>query len=139
MNRFETTVSALCYSILRERCPDGDRSPEFPHNRMVQFVLAQHARIPDFLRAPFAAATLAFGASSLLRHGKSFHRLPHAARWRQVEAWRRAPLGPCRDLIRFYESFVVYYWYSVRFAPEGGAPPGRRTSPAVRTTFREAP
>ena len=111
---FRSTVSALCYSILYERCKPLTTDSEFPHNRAALFVLAQQGRMPEYLRLPFAAVTLAFGASSVLRHGKFFHSLPHASRWRQIEAWRSASLGPCRDLIRFYESFVIFHWHSTR-------------------------
>jgi len=112
VNAFQATVSALSYSIIRERCPDSDSHLEFSHNQAVRFVLEQHGGMPDFLRFPFACVTVAFGLSSLLRYGKPFHRLPHQVRWRQVEAWRAAPLSVCRDLIRFYESFVVFFSYS---------------------------
>lgn len=138
VNRFEATVSALGYSILRERCPDAERACDFPHNRTVRFVLDQHGRMPDYLRLPFAAVTLAFGCSSVLRHGKPFHRLPHAARWRQVEAWRSAPLGPCRDLIRFYESFVIFYWYSFQYAGHPVPAPNAATQQGLRMGWHEA-
>lgn len=130
MNRFEATVSALCYSILRERCPEAARGPEFPHNRTVRFVLDQHARMPDYLRLPFAAVTLAFDASAVLRHGRPFHRLPHAQRWRQIVAWRESALGPRRDLVRFYESFVIFHWHSTRGSVAA--------APALRATHAEA-
>lgn len=138
VNRFEVTVSALCYSILRARCPEAERSRDFPHNRTVRFVLGQRAGMPDYLRLPFAAVTLAFGLSSLLRHGKPFHRLPHAARWRQIEAWRSAPLGPCRDLIRFYESFVIFHWYSVHFGGHQAPAPSAATQQGLRMGLHEA-
>jgi hypothetical protein len=116
VNRFEAAVSALCYTILRERCPDAADGPDFPHNRTVRFVLDQHGRMPDYLRMPFALVTLAFDASSVVRHGRRFRWLPHDQRWRQVIAWRNAPLGPCRDLMKFYESFVVFHWHSIQRA-----------------------
>ncbi len=116
---FRSTVSALCYSVLYERCGDHGSDGDFPHNRTVAFVLDQHGRMPEYLRLPFAAVTLAFDASSVLRHGRCFHRLPHTARWKQIEAWRSAALAPCRDLIRFYESFVIFHWHSVQLERAG--------------------
>ena len=116
MNGFSAIVSALCYSVLRERCRPTERETawDFPHNRAVRFVLDQHGRMPGYLCLPFLLVTLAFGGSSVLRYGRPFHRLPHAMRWRQIEAWRNAPIGVCRDLIKFYESFVIFYWHSTR-------------------------
>lgn len=128
MNAFHATVSALCYSILEERCPGLEAESEFPHNQAVRFVLQQHAGMPDFLRVPFAGVTLGFGLSSLLRHGRPFHQLPHRERWTQIEAWRSAPISVCRDLIRFYESFVIFHSYTVRSRMLHG-----RTGPVATT------
>ena len=114
MNEFQATVSALCYSILRERCPESGTETSFPHNQTVQFVLQQHGRMAEFLRIPLACVTLAFGWSSVLRHGKRFRHLEHPDRWRHIEAWRHAPIAVCRDLIRFYESFVIFHDHSLR-------------------------
>jgi hypothetical protein len=118
VNVFQATVSALGYSVLRERCPAPSSPLDFPNNRAVQFVLDQHARMPGPLRFALACATVAFGCSSLLVHGRMFHRLPHAARWQQVERWRNSPLGVCRDLIRFYDSLIVFHVYSANLAAD---------------------
>jgi hypothetical protein len=90
--------------------------------------------MPDYLRLPFAVVTLAFGASALLRHGKPFHCLPHEGRWRHIEVWRGAPLGPCRDLIRFYESFVILHWHAGRHAARAAVLPPLTTR--ARETVR---
>ena len=120
MDPFSTTVSALCYSIVRERCHATDPPHDFPHNRAVRFVIEQHGRMPEYLRLPFALVTVAFGWSSVVRYGRPFHRLRHSQRWRQVEAWRDSRFGPCRDLIKFYESFVIFFWHSTRPIPAAG-------------------
>jgi hypothetical protein len=112
MNAFEATVSALCYSIFEERCSEVTSELGFPHNQGVRFVLQQHAGMPDFLKLPFAGVTLLFGLSSIARYGRPFHQLPHHLRWKHVEAWRKAPVSVCRDLVRFYESFVIFYAYT---------------------------
>lgn len=109
---FPATVSALSYSIIRERC-DGPVVPDDRHNRIVRFVLAQHAAMPDYLYLPFAILTLVFDAAALATTGRRFHRLPHGARWRFVTAWQRLPVSFARDLIRFYESLVVFSWFAV--------------------------
>lgn len=141
---FQNTVSALVYSVIAERFESGQRradreggtGDDFPHNRVVRFLLDQHARMPDFLRLPFAAVTLAFDWSSLPRHGRRFHRLAPAARLGRVRAWRGSPVPACRDFIRFFDSLVALSWYSEvgASAPRDGAPPrvsGGRRSPAA--------
>jgi hypothetical protein len=109
---FQATVSAIVYTILRDRFQPGGTSHDFPHNRAVRFVLEQHGRMASYLRWPFVILTLAFDWSSLPRHGRCFHRLTPADRSKKVAAWRNSPLMICRDFVRFYDSLVVFYWYS---------------------------
>jgi hypothetical protein len=76
---------------------------------------------------------VAFDGWGALRAGKPFHVQDHPARWRQVEAWRRSRLGPCRDLIRFYESMAIFAWFSGCDAePSGSADRGALGAAAGR-------
>jgi hypothetical protein len=138
---FEATVAALCATIIRDRT--GVREPGERLERTVQFVLGQHGRMPDYLRLPLCLLTLVFDWSGLLR-GARFHRQDDAGRIRQLERWRQSRLAPCRDLIRFYESLVTLYWYSltedstnerlanVAAAWDGGACPSPSRTGAAR-------
>lgn len=110
---FAPTVSALAYSIVRARCGDASPLADDRHNRVVRYVLAQHAGMPDYLRLPFAALTVVFGLTALVFGGRTFHALPHERRWRVVEAWRRLPVSFARDLLRFYEGLVVFAWFTL--------------------------
>lgn len=111
MTTFEATVSAVCYSIVEERCPRaGDE--EFPQNRVVAFVIGQIKRSPDYLRPPLKLLTLVFDWAAIVRRGRPFHRLEHTARWQHVERLRRSRFGVKRDLIRFFESLVIFAWHS---------------------------
>jgi hypothetical protein len=112
MTSFRATVSAIGYSIIRERCGSSGTGAAFPHNRVVRFLLEQHDRMAGHLRLALMLVALAFDWSSLPRHGQPFHTLPHCDRWRQLEAWRRSPLGTCRKFVQFFESLVLFYWYS---------------------------
>lgn len=110
---FAPTVSALAYSIVRARCGDASSLADDRHNRVVRYVLAQHAGMPDYLRLPFAALTVVFGLTAVAFTGRTFHALPHERRWRVVEAWRRLPVSFARDLLRFYEGLVVFAWFTL--------------------------
>lgn len=111
--RFGPTVSALAYSIIRARCGDTAPLPDERYNRVVRFVLEQHADMPDYLRLPLATLTVLFDGAAMAVAGRPFHALPHERRWRLVGAWSAAPVGFARDLIRFYESLVVFGWFSL--------------------------
>ena len=109
---FQKTVSAICDSIVRSRCaPEGDELAS-RHAEVVRFVLDQHGRMPDYLRLPLRLATVLFGLLGIAHSGRPFHAQPPPARWRQLAFWRDGPVAPARDLVRFYESLVVYEWYS---------------------------
>jgi hypothetical protein len=84
----------------------------FPDNRVVDFVLAQQARMPDYLRLPMIAATLFFDFSTLARARRRFHRLGHAERWRQIVNWKNSSLSAHRNFIKFYESLATFGWYA---------------------------
>jgi hypothetical protein len=102
---FTNTVSALCYDLARSHDPGS-----LPCNDVVRFALRQHARLPVFLRWPLRWATIAFG----LAGATPYWRRSVEARRRRCESWRQSRLGPCRDLIRFYESLTVMALYSRR-------------------------
>ena len=81
-------------------------------------MLARHAAMPDYLRLPFAALTVTFDAAALALTGRCFHALPHERRWRVLDQWKRLPVGFARDLIRFYESLVVFGWFTLEHGGE---------------------
>lgn len=115
---FTATVSALAYSLIRARCGEDATLADERHNRVARFVLARHAAMPDYLRLPFALLTVVFDAAALLLAGRCFHALPPERRWRVVERWRRLPVGYARDLLRFYESLVVFGWFTLEHGGE---------------------
>lgn len=108
---FEGTVSGLCSSIVLARCQAPAAQLEARQPELVRYVMGQHDRMPDHLRLGFRILTLCFDLMGVA-YGGRFHGASHAARWRQIEAWRGAPIATIRDFIRFYESLAVYYWYS---------------------------
>jgi hypothetical protein len=109
---FAATVSALAESIIRERCAGTYSGTANAHEPVARFLLETHARMPDYLRLPFMGLTLIFNLWALPSAGRTFHRLPHEERWRQIRAWKASSLGLRRDLIKFYETLAVFGWYA---------------------------
>lgn len=109
---FTATVSALCYSLIDYRFKDGSPPQYFPHNSIVNFVIEQQNRMPDYLRLPLLILTLIFDMGGFLRTGSLFHTQSPSVRQLQIESWKNSPWQICRDVIRFYESLVVLYWQS---------------------------
>lgn len=109
---FSETVSAICDSIVLGRCDPEANELSRRRSEVVRFVVAQHGRMPDYLRSPIRLATVAFDLFGIARYGRRFHTQSQATRWRQIEVWRDGPFPPARDFIRFYESLILYRWYA---------------------------
>src|ERR1043166_3747415 len=121
-NWVHDTVSALAYSLAQPHA--GSPELQAPFNDLTQFILRQHANLPDYLRTPMRAATLIFDASGFVKRARRFHRQPPDQRQRQIAAWKNARGGFQRDLIRYFESLAMLALYS---RPEH-QPPTRRES-----------
>lgn len=106
------TAAAICRALLDGTCGAPADRIESHQGEVVRFVLDQQARMPDYARLPLALATLAFDLFGFAHHGHRFVRADPPAQRRQVDAWRASRLPFAPDLIRFYESMVVYRWYS---------------------------
>ena len=114
---FHDTVSALAYSLAQPHANAPELQP--PHNDLTQFILTQHAQMPDYLRAPMQLAALGFDGFSLLK-GKPFHAQPPELRAKQIAAWRNSGISFQRDLIRYFESLATLALYS---RSQNSAPP----------------
>lgn len=112
---FVNTVSAFCYSVVRDEPTQlcTGEPCDVSTNGVVNFVLDQHARMPDYLRLPLFLLTLLFNVCGVLYGGTLFHRMAHPERQRQIEAWRRSRVAPLRDFVRFHESLAIFCWYSM--------------------------
>jgi NAD(P)-dependent dehydrogenase (short-subunit alcohol dehydrogenase family) len=112
---FVNAVSALCYTIVDDEPPtDMDRGRcTTSVNAVVNFVVAQHGRMPDYLRAPLFLLTVLFNLAGLWHARTPFHRQLPVDRRRQIAAWRRSRFRVARDFVRLYESLVLFSWYSM--------------------------
>lgn len=119
-------ASALVYSLAADHADPSRPEQGRPYNDITGFVLRQRGRLAGGLREALAAASFCFDGAGLLR-GDLFHRQGPAARARQVAAWKRSPLGLGRDLMRFYESLVVFALHSREHLR-----PGRETEAGVQ-------
>lgn len=103
--RYEQTVTALAARIAEDRLHDAEQLP--PAREIAAGILQQQQRMPDYLRLPIALLTRGFDSAGLVHHGGTFSNASPAAQRRQLQAWRASSLGPCRNLVRFYESLVL--------------------------------
>jgi hypothetical protein len=109
---FYAAVSAITYSVIMQRCLTEPNAPSPPFETVVRFVRDQQARMPDYLKPALRLLTLTFDGSTIPFRGRPFHQLPHVQRWRQMEKWKGSRLGFRRDLMRFYESLVIFGWHA---------------------------
>lgn len=115
-NWFHDVASALAYSLALPHEAAPTLTP--PYNDLTQFILRQHAQLPDYLQSPMKLATWEFDTLGILRGGKSFHHQSPEQRARQIAAWRNSGLSFQRDLIRYFESLATLALYSRNAAGE---------------------
>jgi choline dehydrogenase-like flavoprotein len=120
---FEGAVSALCYAFIRVHFGARAGAPGPRWNNTVRFVLAQHARMPDYLRLPFRVLTLLFTYWSGFPRPGSYRNLDPDRRWSRIAGMRRSILGPFRDLIRFYEGLAIFGFHEELARVEAAAEP----------------
>ncbi|MCY2932573.1 MAG: hypothetical protein NT172_00270, partial [Planctomycetota bacterium] len=101
-------VSALVYALIDQRRQDRIfQNSSISNNSIVQFVLEQQARMPDYFRFPLKLATWLHAINASINHFNSYHKLSNPQRQSQLLLWRSAPIAPLRDFIRLYESLVA--------------------------------
>ena len=104
MPHYTDTISALTYSLIRERCAVTEQP--FAPNSAVRFVIGQQMQMPGHLRWPVQCLTLLFDAWG-------FHRWPHERRWRKIRAWENSRWAVCRNLIRLNARLAAFAWYDL--------------------------
>ena len=110
--QFENTRSALCYSICRQWNNRNEEKLDLPYNDVVRFVTLQYGQMSDYLHIPIMIATLIFNLTGYYYGKKMFYHMPHEQRKIMIAAWKKSPLGLCRDLIKYYESLSALPFYS---------------------------
>lgn len=103
---FEKSAAALCESFIRERYGADAAENSAGVANASRFALAQHTRMPDYLRLPFFGATLFFAFAALATNGAVFHCLDAGRRAKHIRIAKR--IGPFRDLMRFYEGLSIF-------------------------------
>lgn len=114
---FRAAVNSLTATILEMHAGPAAAAQHTP--AVARFVLDQHGRMPDYLRWPLLYLTLCFVASTILFRGRTFLSAELSTRQRQVTAWKHSRLGPCRDLIKFHETLIVF-GYQAELAEQVG-------------------
>lgn len=108
LKTFDMVVSALVYSILRERCPHLMSGDHFPNNAIRRFVVERHRRMSDMLRYGLWVGTIALEVLPVFVAGRRLSRLSHARRWRFLMELKRRQFPVMKDVLVFYEMLTVF-------------------------------
>lgn len=112
MINFESTVSSLCDSCIYKHNYESHHLMNSSQNEVAEFVMAQREHMPDYLKLPIFILTAVFDLWSIITRGKRFHHLSLALRIKQITSWKMSPLKICRELMRFYESLIIFGYYA---------------------------
>lgn len=125
---FHDIASALAYSVARDHAAPNYPQLQPPWNDLTSFICTEQAQMPDYLRLPMQAATIAFDIFGVVHGGRLFHGRDANARRRQIDSWKNSSIAFQRDLVRYHESLATLALYSRPATPDGrpaSAEPGR--------------
>lgn len=105
--RMSDIISALVHTRANGNLA---KSPHGSLNLAAILVAAQQARMPDILRLPIRILTMLFDYSGIAFFLCAFRHQAFGQRSAQMAMWRHAAFGPCRDLMRFYDSLIMLSW-----------------------------
>lgn len=109
---YSATISALCYSLVRDEFEGSGSSARFECNGVVRFVMEQQRRMSPVLRSGILALTFLFSLQALLKYGRFFHLLSSRHRLHHLQGWKNSSIILRADLIRFYGSLAALAWFS---------------------------
>lgn len=118
---FRSTVSEICETVAALGKDSRADNFDTPPDRACSFVLSCFPAMPKVLALGVRTFTIAFAVAGIRYGGRPFYANPLDARARQWRRWRAHRFGPCRDLVRFYESLVSLALYSGTSARGGPA------------------
>jgi len=102
-------LPALSQTLLTPYGGEGDRAL---CAQVSGFLGAQRKGLPHAMPHAMGLASVMMELSTLPRRGRRFSRLPLATRVSVVNAWRRSPLSPIRNFLKFHEVFAAYIAHS---------------------------
>lgn len=115
---FEKCAAALVETLVRQEMPPGKHVDDT--SALTDYILATHARMPDYLRLAFRILTLIFDAWPYLSTQKPFHQMDHERRARQLRRWQQSRLPIRASLIGFYRAFTIFGLYSRFYGQDVG-------------------
>ncbi len=109
---FRQCSSGIVGAAVANLCDEIKSPDRLQTHEPLEFVLSQYDRMPDYLRLPFKLIAWIFDAAPILVHGRPFHKLSLATRQQIFLNWKNSSLGFKRDFIRFFDTLVIFAWYS---------------------------
>lgn len=103
---FEKCVRAIAETMAQQ--DPIKTAPERTVASVGTFLMATHARMPDYMRLGSWILVMTFDAWPYVTSGRPFHCLNHKQRNRQIERWEHSRLGLRRSLVTFFRTLVTF-------------------------------
>ena len=107
--RMRATLRGMVRAAVAQPGLGGDR-PAIVED-VVDYVAAQIAAMPLFLRLPTRCGLWSFALLALLRHGRPFWSLSPERQAAWMTNWDAAPLRPARDLVKLVRSTALFVYF----------------------------
>lgn len=101
-------ASAVCDALLAAYAPTVGWRNLPPAAAVARFVDGQRRGLPHALPVMLGLFGLTMNLAPLLTRGRRFSRLPRVDRFCILDRWRRSPVAPIRNYVKFHEVFVGY-------------------------------
>jgi choline dehydrogenase-like flavoprotein len=128
-------ITALVHALASEPCEDGRLRSAPSYEEIAHFIHRQQHRMSSQLRVPLNLLTRGFDWTGFMREGRNFSQQSRDSKRRQLDGWRKSPIGFKRDFVRFYESLVLLALNSGPSPTTTGLPP----APATEGGILESP
>ena len=128
---FEKCVRAIAETMARQG--PLPTTAEAPVAGVAKFLMATHARMPDYMRFGTWILVMTFDAWPYPTAGRPFHRLGLKRRSHQLERWEQSRMGFRRSLVAFFRALVTFGLSTERAKNEQEAPRERGVPRGLRT------
>jgi hypothetical protein len=110
-NRLRWVSHDLLVHVVRPLLPDKPRLNGTRHltveQEVIDFLAAEIAAMPGYLRMPYQVALRGYNWLALLRYGRPYVGLDPSTQAQYMRSWSDSPLGSMRDFIKLIRSTVL--------------------------------
>ena len=112
VSRTRPVISGLAFCFVTAALGYKKVSDE-PLKQATDMMCRRIELMPRTLSIPLVFLTFIFDWYGFFISGRRFQDQVASRQQRQILQWKKSPLGPMREFIKFYEKMVIFIYYSL--------------------------